>query len=211
MSGTEGRAAPKRIGIFGGTFDPVHVGHLVAVVNAMHGASLDRVLMVVANVPWQKERTRAISPAWVRFALLKASIDGVAGLEASDIEIRRGGKSYTIDTVRETKAHYPEAEAFLIVGADAARGLASWERSERLSELVALIVVNRPGTSVSSEELAGWRTLFVEVPAIDISSTDIRARVRENRPLDFLLTRETIDFIHRSGLYLDGSEIAREQ
>ncbi|MDA8374346.1 MAG: nicotinate-nucleotide adenylyltransferase [Actinomycetota bacterium] len=211
MSGRDGHAAPKRIGIFGGTFDPVHVGHLVAVVNAMHGASLDRVLMVVANVPWQKERTRAISPAWVRFALLKASIDGVEGLEASDIEIRRGGKSYTIDTVRETKERYPEAEVFLIVGADAARGLASWERSERLSELVTLIVVNRPGTSVTSEELAGWKTLFVEVPAIDISSTDIRARVRENRPLDFLLTRETIDFIHRSGLYVEGSEIAREQ
>ncbi|MDA8103606.1 MAG: nicotinate-nucleotide adenylyltransferase [Nitrospiraceae bacterium] len=211
MSGRDGDAAPKRIGIFGGTFDPVHVGHLVAVVNAMHGASLDRVLMVVANVPWQKERTRAISPAWVRFALLKASIDGVGGLEASDIEIRRGGKSYTIDTVRETKEHYPEAEVFLIVGADAARGLASWERSERLSELVTLIVVNRPGTSVTSEELSGWKTLFVEVPAIDISSTDIRARVRENRPLDFLLTRETIDFIHRSGLYVEGSEIAREQ
>ena len=211
MSANEGHATPRRIGIFGGTFDPVHVGHLVAVVNAMHGASLDRVLMVVANVPWQKERTRAISPAWVRFALLKASIDGVEGLEASDIEIRRGGKSYTIDTVRETKARYPEAEVFLIVGADAARGLASWERSERLSELVTLIVVNRPGTSVTSEELAGWRTLFVEVPAIDISSTDIRARVREHRPLDFLLTRETIDFIHRSGLYSEGAEIAREQ
>ncbi|MDA8397534.1 MAG: nicotinate-nucleotide adenylyltransferase [Actinomycetota bacterium] len=211
MSARDVVSAPKRIGIFGGTFDPVHVGHLVAVVNAMHGASLDQVLMVVANVPWQKERTRAISPAWVRFALLKASIDGVQGLEASDIEIRRGGKSYTIDTVRETSERYPEAEIFLIVGGDAARGLASWERSERLSEMVTLIVVNRPGTSVESEELAGWRTLFVEVPAIDISSTDIRARVRENRPLDFLLTRESIDFIHRSGLYLDGTQITKPE
>ena len=198
-----------RVGIFGGTFDPVHVGHLVAAVNAMAGAKLDKVLIVVANVPWQKQGTRILSPAPVRFALVKAAIAGVAGLEACDFEIRRGGQSYTIDTVREISMLYPRSDLFLIVGADAALGLSSWERSESLSALVTLIVVNRPGTRVDGQVTSSWKTLFVEVPAIDISSTDIRARVREKRPLDFLLTRETIDFINGSGLYLDDGEELR--
>src|SRR5690606_35782863 len=86
---------PSRIGVFGGTFDPPHVGHLVTAVNVAHALRLDRVLLVVANVPWQKVGTRAVSPASDRLAMVQAAVDGVAGLEASDLEIRRGGESYT--------------------------------------------------------------------------------------------------------------------
>lgn len=192
---------PRRIGIFGGTFDPVHVGHLVAAVNAMAGADLDEVLLVVANIPWQKEGTRTLSPAEIRFELVRAAIDGVEGLEASDCEIRRGGPSYTIDTVSEIGKEYPDADLFLIVGADAAVGLATWDRSATLSDIVTLVIVNRPGSWIDPSTVYGWTTLFVEVPAIDISSTDIRARVRENRPLDYILTKETIAYIRKSGLY----------
>ena len=194
---------PRRIGVFGGTFDPVHVGHLVAAVNAMDGAELDKVLMVVANIPWQKEGTRVISPAQVRLSLVRAAVAGVDGLEACDVEIRRGGQSFTIDTVREIARDNPGSDLFLVVGADAAMGISSWERAETLAELVTLVIVNRPGTSIDGELDSRWKSLFVEVPAIDISSTDIRARVREGRPLDFLLTRDTIDFIRATGLYLE--------
>ncbi len=193
----------KRIGIFGGTFDPVHVGHLIAAVNAKAGAALDLVLLVVANIPWQKEGTRNLSDANTRFALVEAAVDGVEGLEASNCEIVRGGPSYTIDTVTDIGLKYPGAELFLIVGADAAKEIESWERSETLAELVTLVIVNRPGSWVGRSEVARWQTLFVEVPAIDISSTDIRARVREKRPLDYILTKETISYIRASGLYLD--------
>ncbi|CAG4921725.1 MULTISPECIES: nicotinate-nucleotide adenylyltransferase [Acidithrix] len=190
-----------RIGIFGGTFDPIHVGHLVAAVNAKAQARLDKVLMVVANVPWQKEGTRALTEATTRYEIVKAAIAGVEGLEASDMEIRRGGQSYTIDTVREVARQYPNSELFLVVGADAAGGLDTWERSETLSEMVSLIIVNRPGTRIDASIKRYWRTDFVEIPALDVSSTDIRARVRDGRPLDFLLSRETIDYIARSGIY----------
>ena len=196
----------SRIGIFGGTFDPVHVGHLVAAVNAKQGATLDKVLLVVANVPWQKEHTRVISPAHLRYSLVQAAGAGVDGLEACDIEIRRGGQSFTIDTVVETARDYPNSEIFLIVGADAAMGISSWGRSDKLAELVTLVVVNRPGTAANLDLDQRWRTLFVEVPAIDISSTDIRARVKDGRPLDYILTRETIEYIRTTGLYYQDLE-----
>ncbi len=195
------QSAPSRIGIFGGTFDPVHVGHLVAAVNAKQGAKLDKVLLVVANIPWQKEHTRVVSPAHLRYSLVQAAVAGVEGLEACDIEIRRGGQSFTIDTVLDTARDYPNSELFLIVGADAAMGISSWERSDKLAELVTLVVVNRPGTAMEVDLDQRWHTLLVEVPAIDISSTDIRARVKDGRPLDYILTRETIEFIRAAGLY----------
>src|SRR5271169_6912648 len=106
--GGDGSAAPgARIGIFGGTFDPVHVGHLVAATWAREALGLERVLLVVANVPWQKAGTRAVTPAEDRFLMVQAAVAGVAGLEASRVEIDRGGPSYTVDTVRELLASTP--------------------------------------------------------------------------------------------------------
>lgn len=201
MKKNSSRLTPLRIGIFGGTFDPVHVGHLIAAVNAKDGANLDLVFMVVANIPWQKEGTRSLSPAIARYELVKAAVKDVDGLEANDYEIRRGGDSYTIDTVLEVKNQYPGSEIHLIVGADAAVGLDSWERAEKLSEMVTLVIVNRPGTCIDPSKVSKWRTLFVDVPSIDISSTDIRARVVQGRPLDYILTKETITYIRTSGLY----------
>src|ERR1700683_1992735 len=106
----------ERIGIFGGTFDPIHVGHLVAAVNAKDALGLDRVLMVVANVPWQKAGIRAVSSASDRLALVDAAVGDVPGLEASPIEIERGGDSYTADTLVELHKAGPDDELFLIVG-----------------------------------------------------------------------------------------------
>src|SRR6202453_2602928 len=94
----------ERIGIFGGTFDPIHVGHLVAAVNARHDLGLDRVVLMVANVPWQKAGTRKVTPAEDRFEMVKAAVGGVAGVEASALEIERGGPSYTADTVSQLAA-----------------------------------------------------------------------------------------------------------
>ena len=99
----------QRIGVFGGTFDPPHVGHLVTAVNVRHSLGLDRVLLVVANQPWQKVGTRAITPAGDRLALVEAAVQGVDGIEASAIEIERGGESYTADTLRQLHERHPGA------------------------------------------------------------------------------------------------------
>lgn len=192
----------ERIGVFGGTFDPIHVGHLVAAVNARHALGLDRVLLVVANVPWQKVGSRTITPAEDRFAMVAAAAEGVAGLEASRIEIDRGGPSYTADTLAELAAAHPGAELFLVVGTDVADDLDTWERVEEVRRLATLVVVNRPGARVP--ELAGWRVRFVEIPNLDISSTDLRARAADGRPLDFLVPDAVIRCIRERGLYAGG-------
>lgn len=190
-----------RIGIFGGTFDPIHVGHLAAAVNAQHGAQLDKVLMVVANIPWQKEGMRKVYPAEERLALVEAAVQGVSGLEASDLEIKRGGKSYTIDTVTQIRSIYPNDELFLIIGADVAADLDSWEMVEDIAKLVTLIIVNRPGSIRPRNLREIWNYLEVEVPALDISSTDLRARAIDGRPLDYLIPYRAIQYIREHRMY----------
>src|ERR1700722_17635077 len=118
--GDSRQASGSRIGIFGGTFDPVHVGHLVAAMWAREALELDRVLLVVANVPWQKAGTRRVTPAEDRFQVVQAAVDGVVGVEACRMEIDRGGPSYTADTVRELLVRDGSARPFVIVGADVA-------------------------------------------------------------------------------------------
>ncbi|MGD1010927.1 MAG: nicotinate-nucleotide adenylyltransferase [Acidimicrobiales bacterium] len=195
----------RRLGILGGTFDPVHVGHLVAAVNAKHALDLDRVLLVVANEPWQKVGSRPVTSAADRLALVAAAVEGVEGLEASGIEIERGGPSYTADTVAELKDRWPDVELDLIVGADAAAGLGEWERIEEVRSKVVLVVVNRPGTTIDESgrdsPLDGWDVRMVEVPALEISSTDLRDRVASGRPLDFLVPMPAIHLIRERGLY----------
>ena len=191
---------PSRIGVFGGTFDPPHVGHLVTAVNVKHALRLDTVLLVVANVPWQKVGLRAVTPATDRMALVEAAVEGVAGLEASDLEITRGGESYTADTLATLKADDPEAELFVILGSDAAAGLLTWERAEDVRRDAAIVVVTRPG-STEEPPPPGWRWTRVEVPRLEVSSTDLRARVLDGRPLDYLLTPAVIRCVRDRNLY----------
>ena len=193
--------AGERIGIFGGTFDPPHVGHLVSAVNVRHGLRLDRVLLVVNNVPWQKLGSRSISSAEDRFAMVAAAVAEVDGLEASRIELVAGGRSYTADTLATLLGEDPARELFVILGADAAAGLLSWERAEEVRDQATIVVVERPGAS-SVEALPGWRWTSVEVPRLDVSSTDLRARVVDGRPLDYLVTHEVVDWIEAHDLYV---------
>ncbi len=201
----QGDGSAPRIGIFGGTFDPVHVGHLVAAVNVRYELSLDRVLLVVANTPWQKVGARPVSPAEDRFALVAAAVTSCDGLEASRLEIDRGGDSYTADTVAEIERLNPGAELYLVIGADVAHELDTWERVDELRERVHLVLVNRPGTREVLEgagPLTGFRTTAVEVPALEISSTDLRDRAATGRPLDFLVPSEAIREMRQRSLYV---------
>jgi nicotinate-nucleotide adenylyltransferase len=197
---TPGPRTGERLGIFGGTFDPPHVGHLVTAVNVRYELSLDRVLLVVADQPWQKVGTRDVSPAEDRFAMVEAAVGDVEGLEASRIELDRGGMSYTADTLSELLARDPTRHLYVILGSDAAVGLPGWERADEVRALSTIVVVERPG---SGEGLRppGWSWVRVEVPRLEVSSTDLRARVIDGRPLDYLLSRAVIDTIERRGLY----------
>jgi len=192
----------QRVGIFGGTFDPIHVGHLVAAVNAKDAVSMDRVLMVVANVPWQKADLRPVSSAEDRLDLVDAAVRGVTGLEASRLEIDRGGESYTADTLEQLHRDGPDDELFVIVGWDVARDLATWERHQEIQRLATLVVVNRPGTR-PPQGLAheGWRVVEVTVPNLEISSTDLRARAADGRPLEYLVPEAAVHRIRARGMY----------
>ena len=141
----------ERLGILGGTFDPVHVAHVAAACEAHHQLGLDRVLLVVAGDPWQK-RGEVVASAEDRFAMVAAAVEGVDGLEASRAEIDRPGPTYTIDTVEAMRA--PDRELTLIVGSDAAAGIESWERAGALREAVRLAVVGREHDRSAP---AGWR------------------------------------------------------
>jgi nicotinate-nucleotide adenylyltransferase len=190
----------ERLGIFGGTFDPPHVGHLVTAVNVRYELSLDRVLLVVADQPWQKVGTRDISSPEDRFAMVEAAGGDNEGLEASRIEVDRGGMSYTADTLSELLAGDPALDLYVILGSDAAVGLPGWERAGEVRALSTIVVVERPGSG-EGEPPPGWSWVRVEVPRLEVSSTDLRARVVDGRPLDYLLSAAVIETIERRGLY----------
>ena len=198
MTSTHG--AGERLGVFGGTFDPPHVGHLVTAVNVRHELELARILLVVNNLPWQKVGTRAISTPQDRLAMVAAAVRDVEGLEASRIEIDAGGPSYTADTLQTLRAADPTAELFVILGADAAAGLDTWDRHAEVRESATVVVVERPGSPATTPP-PGWRWISVEVPRVEVSSTDLRARAVDGRPLDYLVTREVVDLIRGRSLY----------
>jgi len=189
----------QRIGLFGGTFDPPHVGHLVTAINVRHALGLDLVILMVANDPWQKQGTRHISPANDRLALVQSAVAGVDGLVAGDAEINRGGPSYTADTLLELAAKYPSAELFTILGDDAAGGLTSWLRIEEVVALSQLVVVDRPGAPVIPPTQYTW--LRVESPRLEVSSTDLRSRFSDGRPLDYLITQPVLEQIYARSMY----------
>jgi nicotinate-nucleotide adenylyltransferase len=133
---------------------------------------------------------------------VEAAVADVAGLEASSVEIEAGGMSYTADTLRTLLDGDPARSLFVILGSDAAAGVTTWERAEEVRDMATIVVVERPGTP-PAQPLEGWRWVSVEVPSLEVSSTDLRARVADGRPLDYLVTHEVVDCIEARGLYRD--------
>ncbi len=190
-----------RIGLFGGTFDPPHVGHLVTAVNVRHALNLDRVVLMVAGQPWQKVDERRVTTAELRYAMVAAAVADVPGLEAGRDEIDHGGPSYTADTLASLAQHNPGATLFTIVGDDAAAGFETWERFEEVAERSTLVVVDRPGEPVTLPGRFHWE--HVEVPRLEVSSTDLRRRFHDGRPAEFLITEPVLAVIDSNGLYRD--------
>ena len=191
--------ASLRIGLFGGTFDPPHVGHLVTAVNVRHALNLDIVILMVANDPWQKSGARDVTTAEDRFAMVEAAVSVVDGVVAGRDEIDRGGPSFTADTLMALAEKHPGAELFTIVGDDAAAGLTSWTRVDQVAQYSQLVVVDRPGVAVELPTQFNW--LRVESPRLEVSSTDLRSRFSDGRPLDYLVTEPVLRVIEERGLY----------
>jgi nicotinate-nucleotide adenylyltransferase len=189
----------ERIGVFGGTFDPIHVAHVVSAVEARRALSLDRVVLVPAGDPWQK-RGSVMALATDRMAMVEAAIDGIAGLEVSPVEVERDGPSYTYQTLEGMAG--PGRELFLIVGADVAATMHSWVGVEHLPGLATLVVVDRAGEQPPNHSLPpGWPCERVAIPRLDVSSTDLRARAARGWPLDGLVPPGAVRVIAERGLY----------
>jgi nicotinate-nucleotide adenylyltransferase len=198
----------ERVGIFGGTFDPPHLGHLIVAVNARHDLGLDRVLVIPAGVPWQKVEHRAISSAADRLAMVHAAFGDVEGLEVSTVELDRHGESYTVETLEGLAAAHPDVQLHLLVGSDIAPSLDTWKRPEALRELATIVVYDRPGWHGCTAP-QGWPSQSLVVPQVDISSTDIRERVRAGRPIDGMVAREVASIIHGRALYSTAAGVAQ--
>jgi nicotinate-nucleotide adenylyltransferase len=190
----------ERIGVFGGTFDPVHVGHVVAAVEARRALDLDRVLLVVAGDPWQK-RGVVVARAADRLAMVEAAVEGIEGLEACAVEIERPGPTYTADTLEALSA--PDRDLFLVVGADVAATLDTWAGIERIPALATLVVVERAGVPPAALG-PEWRVERVVIPQIGVSSTDLRARAARGWPLDGLVPPGAVRMVQERGLYNRG-------
>jgi nicotinate-nucleotide adenylyltransferase len=196
-----GRPRPRRLGVFGGTFDPPHIAHLVVAIDVRDALDLDEVLVVVAGEPWQKVDRREVSPAPLRFEMTRLALEGVDRLRACDLEVGRVGPSYTVDTLSELALLHPGAELHLILGADAAAGLHTWERAEGLADLCRIVVVDRPGTRASVPE--GFEVERIDAPRLDLSSTELRDRVATGRSVRFLVPEAVRSFIEARELYGD--------
>ncbi len=195
---------PIRIGLFGGTFDPPHLAHLVVATHVRHVLALDEVVLMVANDPYQKTSNRTVTPAEVRLELVQAAVHGVDGLRAGDDEIRRGGVTYTIDTVEHMRSKLGDAEIFVVIGEDAARSFDTWHRYKELAQISNLVVVNRSTSGASNIIPAGaTRCEHVTIPYMDISSSGIRRRVQGGESIDFLVRRPVRNLIESQHLYAD--------
>ncbi len=190
-----------RVGILGGTFDPPHVGHVAAADAAVEALGLDRLLLVVANDPWQKSGSRRVSPAEDRYALTEVLAEQIPAAEASRMEIDRGGPSYSVDTAEEVLAATSgRVDLFLVVGADLAPDLDSWHRPGDLKRLVTVAVVSRPGAREPGVP-PGWRAVRVDGPQVGVSSSEVRQRLAAGAPVDGLVPDDVIRCIRRRDMY----------
>lgn len=206
--------AIMRIGIFGGSFDPIHFGHLLLAETCREHCQLDEVWFVPASVPPHKTENELASDK-ARLEMLELATAGHEAFRVSSIELARGGVSYTVDTLLEVKRQQPDAELFLLMGADLLPDLATWREPKQICELATLLVVRRPGSPepdfaglsafVSEKCLEEMRDRQLKMPQIEIAGTEIRQRVADNRSIRYRTPRAVEKYIETHGLYRQAS------
>ncbi|WP_156757756.1 nicotinate-nucleotide adenylyltransferase [Actinokineospora pegani] len=190
----------RRVGIMGGTFDPVHHGHLVAASEVQSRFGLDEVVFVPTGQPWQKSGHQ-VSPAEDRYLMTVVATASNPGFSVSRVDIDRPGATYTVDTLRDLRERRPDDDLFFITGADALEQILSWHRVKELFTLAHFIGVTRPGYNLQAQHLPSGSVSLVEVPAMAISSTDCRARVAKGEPVWYLVPDGVVQYISKRGLY----------
>ena len=190
----------RRIGIMGGTFDPIHHGHLVAASEAATSFGLDEVIFVPTGEPWQKS-DRAVSPAEHRYLMSVIATASNPRFQVSRVDIDRAGPTYSVDTIRDLSRSYPGAELFFITGADALAQILSWKDADEALRLAKFIGATRPGFELSAEHLPHDAVTLIDVPALSISSSDVRARVAAGQPVWYLVPDGVVQYINKHHLY----------
>lgn len=192
----------RRIGVFGGTFDPPHLGHLVAASEAAFECRLDEVVFVPAGDPWQKAHVR-VTDAPARLEMTRLAIGADPLFRVSTCDIDREGATYAVDTVADVRAEYDgPVELFFIIGADSLENLHTWHRVEELVKAVKFIALNRPGHSRREVDTSfGIDVEFIDMPGVDLSSTECRQRVRDGQPVRYLVPDAVAAFIEDRGMY----------
>lgn len=190
-----------RLGLLGGTFDPPHLGHLAAARAALDALGLDRVDFLPAHDPWQKTgQGRSVTPAGIRLEMVRALVADSRGLGVDDREIRRGGPTYTADTLAEITRDAPGAELFLIMGVDTARGFPTWQRHGDVGRLSTLVVVSR-GNERPSAPAGAARVEFVSMDPVDVSSSEVRAAVAAGENVTGSVGPAVAGLVASHGLY----------
>ncbi|WP_308167856.1 nicotinate-nucleotide adenylyltransferase [Catellatospora tritici] len=191
----------SRIGIMGGTFDPIHHGHLVAASEVADRYALDEVVFVPTGEPWQKSGN-PVTPAEDRYLMTVIATASNPRFSVSRVDVDRDGPTYTVDTLRELRAQYGEkTELFFITGADALSKILSWKDAEQLFELAHFVGVTRPGFDLTVGHLPADVVSLVQVPAMAISSTDCRRRVAAGQPVWYLVPDGVVQYITKRRLY----------
>ena len=188
-----------RVGVMGGTFDPIHHGHLVAASEVASVFKLDEVIFVPTGEPWQKAKNQ-VSAAEHRYLMTVIATAANPQFTVSRVDIDRPGPTFTIDTLRDLRRMRPEADLFFITGADAMAQLMSWKNSDELWDLAHFVGVTRPGHVL--DDRGRTDVSLLEVPAMSISSTDCRMRVAEHNPVWYLVPDGVVQYIAKYGLYL---------
>ena len=191
-------ARAPRIGVMGGTFDPIHHGHLVAASEVAHSFDLDEVVFVPTGQPWQKQN---VSPSEHRYLMTVIATASNPGFTVSRVDVDRDGPTYTIDTLRDLKTQRPNAELFFISGADAVAQILSWRDHDELWDLAHFVAVSRPGHVLNTDGLPSDDVSQLEIPALAISSTDCRDRVRRGHPVWYLVPDGVVQYIAKHHLY----------
>jgi nicotinate-nucleotide adenylyltransferase len=192
--------ATRRFGVLGGTFDPPHLGHLAAASEVHHRLSLDTVLFVPAGEPWHKP-DRTPSPPEHRQAMVAAAIADDPRFALSTVDLDRPGPTYTVDTLADLRAQEPEAEFFLLLGADALTGLPSWHRAADVASAATLVGISRPGHPLAHPGPPAGEVIMIQTPGTAVSSSDCRLRFRAGVPNTYLVPDSVIAYATAHALY----------
>lgn len=189
------------IGIFGGTFDPIHTGHLILAERAREELDLDVILFMPARVPPHKVHGRKIASGNARLQMIRLAIESNPAFRVTELELEREGVSYTVDSLEEIHRRAPGSKLLLLMGSDNARDFASWRQPDRILELVAIGVWERPGSYYWPEVYPDYIPQKVSSPLIEISSTDIRNRVAAGGSIRYMTPDPVCDYIEQHGIY----------